>query len=684
MMPLLDAFTSALLHFVWQGCAVCALLWMALFALRRRSANARYAAACAALAILAVAPIATTLVLYRPHASAAIAAAPPAAQPPLPLVPARVPLNPAALATVRVWALPLWACGVIILSLRLLLAYSQIARIRRRGRPADELILTALERLSSRMGIGRRARVLISEWTGSPCLVGWLQPVILLPISALSGLTPQQLDAVLAHELAHIRRHDYLVNWLQMIIETLLFYHPAVWWISRRIRQERELCCDDLAIAASRDAVCYARALTALEKLRAAAPAPALRAADGSLLYRIQRIAGAAAHPYAPSRASAAVALALACAFGIGLHFTRAQNQPSPDLLRQGDLALRAGQTQQALNLYLQGLAAANFLQRPTFEKRAIEVYMRTGQQAQAAAMNQQLLQEHPDDIDGLGLAASFLTAEGNAAEAIPQFQELLRRDPRSAVLHFDLGQAYEAHGDIALAKIEIGEALRLRPDFQRARRELEKLIPGGQPELAAAQARLNALQSQPNPNSEAVREAKLEIAIFEEKLRVAADSATDLAHLQAALADAESRLKALLDQPNPNADIVRNLKLQVAAARQRLAAAQKSAAIAPRLETKLADAQARLKTFQSQSNPDPHAIRGVKLEIAMLEERLRAAGVSIADIPHLQSDLADAEARLKALLDQPNPDADAIRTLKLQVAAAKERLAAAQRSTAK
>ncbi len=104
--------------------------------------------------------------------------------------------------------------------------------------------------------------------TDSPATLGFLRPVILLPPAVALGVTPQQLEALLAHELAHIRRHDYLVNVLQMLAETLFFYHPAVWWASRRIRVERELCCDDIAVDACGDAVGYAQALTKVARLQ--------------------------------------------------------------------------------------------------------------------------------------------------------------------------------------------------------------------------------------------------------------------------------------------------------------------------------------------------------------------------------------------------------------------------------
>ena len=88
--------------------------------------------------------------------------------------------------------------------------------------------------------------------------------VILLPISTLSGLSREQIEMILAHELAHIRRHDFFVNLLQATVETLLFYHPAAWWISRRIRVEREHCCDDIAVDVCGNPLQYARALTRL------------------------------------------------------------------------------------------------------------------------------------------------------------------------------------------------------------------------------------------------------------------------------------------------------------------------------------------------------------------------------------------------------------------------------------
>ncbi len=164
-------------------------------------------------------------------------------------------------------------------------------------------------------------RVLESVVVQVPAVVGWLRPVLLLPASALAGLTPTQLEAVIAHELAHIRRHDYLVNGLQTAVETLLFYHPAVWWVSTRIRQKREHCCDDVAIALCGDPVEYGRALADLDELRPPDGALVVAASGGSLTARIRRLVDGPVPPPRPALAGlvlCGVAAALTFAVVVG------------------------------------------------------------------------------------------------------------------------------------------------------------------------------------------------------------------------------------------------------------------------------------------------------------------------------------------------------------------------------
>jgi hypothetical protein len=143
-----------------------------------------------------------------------------------------------------------------------------------------------------------------------PTVIGWLRPVVLLPAATLTGLSTEQMEMILAHELAHIRRNDFFVNLMQAVVETLLFYHPAVWWISHRIRVEREHCCDDVAVSVSGKPLVYARALTRLEELRVEDTQAFVAANGGSLIGRIRRLAGARIEsPNAPSRFVAGAAL---------------------------------------------------------------------------------------------------------------------------------------------------------------------------------------------------------------------------------------------------------------------------------------------------------------------------------------------------------------------------------------
>jgi hypothetical protein len=168
-----------------------------------------------------------------------------------------------------------------------------LGRLRRVGvSPASPDVLAALRRVSERLGLRRTVQVLQSTLARVPVVIGYLRPVILLPVSLVTSIPAAQLDAILAHELAHVRRHDFVFNLLQTLVETIFFYHPAVWWLSRRIRVEREHCCDDLVVEVLGNRVEYGRALLAIEEQRGQKPILALGAADGSLLSRVRRIVG--------------------------------------------------------------------------------------------------------------------------------------------------------------------------------------------------------------------------------------------------------------------------------------------------------------------------------------------------------------------------------------------------------
>ena len=320
--PLLDAAGWALVHSLWQG-ALVALLYACFAALApRRAANLRYAGGVLSLLLLLVLPVLTAgLVrhtqrdLYaresvRPEGAwadpgGAFGRAPRAGKE----LAAHAPdgsTAPAAhasatwrarveerLAALLPWLVCAWLSGVVLLASRMLGAWLLVLRLKRSAAAVPVCFEELLARVSARLRVRRAVRLCRSALVEVPTVVGHLRPVILVPAGALLGLTPQQLEAVLAHELAHVRRYDYAVNLLQTAVETLLFYHPAAWWLSGRVRAEREHACDDAAVEATGDALSYARALAALEQLRGAQAPPAalaLAANGGSLMQRIQRL----------------------------------------------------------------------------------------------------------------------------------------------------------------------------------------------------------------------------------------------------------------------------------------------------------------------------------------------------------------------------------------------------------
>jgi beta-lactamase regulating signal transducer with metallopeptidase domain len=199
------------------------------------------------------------------------------------------PIAPQAiLSSLYGWIAPLWLAGVALASVRLVSAAHYVRSVRRSGAPAPPEVTAAVLRLAAASRVCRRIGVIVTALAESPATIGWLKPVVLLPPALLTGLSLSQIEALLAHEIAHIRRHDYFVNLMQLGAETLLFYHPAVWWVSHRIRVERELCCDDVAVRTSGDAHDYAQALVAVARHTLAAAT--VGAAGPSLPYRVRRL----------------------------------------------------------------------------------------------------------------------------------------------------------------------------------------------------------------------------------------------------------------------------------------------------------------------------------------------------------------------------------------------------------
>jgi len=320
-----------LVHSLWQFALAALLAGLAVRTLRRRSAATRYGVLVVALAVAVAAPVATWMLqpgnapdhsvsaatrpgtglsplassptiagdpgIAVPSPDRPASSAPSEMTPPTPTIIQPTPSWPEQAKTVLrpwlAWIVAGWGLGVVVCSLRPLLGWHVLRRLRRVGvSPAPGEVLAALKRVSEQLGLKRAVRVLQSTLVQVPVMVGYLRPVILLPVSLVTFMPVAHMEAILAHELAHVRRHDFAINLLQTLVETIFFYHPAVWWLSRQIRVEREHCCDDLVVLLLGNRVEYGRALVAIEQLRGQGTVFALGAADGSLLGRVRRIAG--------------------------------------------------------------------------------------------------------------------------------------------------------------------------------------------------------------------------------------------------------------------------------------------------------------------------------------------------------------------------------------------------------
>jgi beta-lactamase regulating signal transducer with metallopeptidase domain len=275
-----------LAHFLWQGAVVFVVAAAAAAFLRRASTNARYTVLVAALLLMAACPPVTFMLVggesggrsqrldmggaEGPASGEAVLHIPPAAA-------AHDPPN-GTIASPRTasadWkryaphAVLGYLLGAAIMFARLLLAVYGGQRLRRRSQPVEDgTILMAFSRQARALGLSFTPAIAFCREVAAPTVVGVLRPMILLPLSLASGLTPGQVELLSSHEPAHIRRYDYLVNFLQRVIEAVLFFHPAVWLLSRRIRNERENCCDDMVLAAGGQRLAYAESLVRMAEL---------------------------------------------------------------------------------------------------------------------------------------------------------------------------------------------------------------------------------------------------------------------------------------------------------------------------------------------------------------------------------------------------------------------------------
>lgn len=302
--PQVAALGWTLLHSIWQAALLCTVAALGFYLLRRYSAQARYTLGVTMLGTQILASLATYL-YYLPsyiektavsalatYTSAATLAQYTGPIPPLPT-----------LLKIQLWLtthlnelVVCWFIGVGILLLRFTGGWFYLERLRFTSRPVkDQVWHTRFGILVAKLNIGRSVELRETARIVTPMVVGVLQPVVLVPIGLMTGLSVQQVEAILAHELAHIRRHDYFVNLVQSFVEVVYFFHPALWWLSNRIRTEREHCCDDLAMAVCDDRLSLAHALVRVAEFRHESSLVVAFAANKPLLLRrVRRVLGVA------------------------------------------------------------------------------------------------------------------------------------------------------------------------------------------------------------------------------------------------------------------------------------------------------------------------------------------------------------------------------------------------------
>jgi beta-lactamase regulating signal transducer with metallopeptidase domain len=280
--PLARLITLTLLHFLWQGTAIAILLVALVEVWRISSVQRRYICSLATLLLMIVSPVATFGWLAAQHAESTVPTDVVRDQQALryiaesPNLPGgMLPDSPAWLDTLQPYAFAAWLLGVALLAGRLAAGAVGVWRLRRGSLPLPPELEAVVQGLHRKMewSSDRASRVpplvALSRRVSGAVAVGIVRPLVLLPAAWVSEMPPAMLEAVIAHELAHLARRDLLVNLLQRIVETLLFYHPAVWWLSRRLRIEREHCCDELAVAATGRRLEYVQALAHVAQLEA-------------------------------------------------------------------------------------------------------------------------------------------------------------------------------------------------------------------------------------------------------------------------------------------------------------------------------------------------------------------------------------------------------------------------------
>ena len=330
--PFLYSLSLTLLHFLWQGLLVAIVLKSVLLIIDKSKSNLRYSASCVAMLSNLLLALATFIFVYPSQTERITNNL--ASIPLTSLVNEWTQQNSfftyqELLPSLLVYSLPylsmLWLISITALACKLLIEIRNVNQLPKYDHLLPNIeLLARFNILAKKIQLKKTPKLLISLKIDVPMAIGWLKPVVLLPASMVTGLNSAQLEMLLLHELAHIRRYDYLVNFIQTLIEILFFFHPSVAWVAKQMRNEREYCSDDIAVQHCGDPIAYAHTLTDTASLCAKGhsytiPSMAMAASGGDLKERVLRLVD---HHCAPSNNISKWLAALSIVLTVGLIFT--------------------------------------------------------------------------------------------------------------------------------------------------------------------------------------------------------------------------------------------------------------------------------------------------------------------------------------------------------------------------
>lgn len=334
--PIIQAFGWMLLHAVWQGFVISFLAAGILFLLRRRASYGRYWTGISALFLQILVSVGTFALYYQPRAlQVAMPKVTNFAQPfvtkstqvmiSMPWYKQTLWFLQSNLDTIVLF----WIIGASVLLLRLVGSWIYVQQLKAEGiRLTESRIQDMFRRIAVKLNIRSTVHLFESVRVSTPVVIGFIKPVVLLPVGLATGLTTKQIEAILAHELAHVKRFDYLVNLIQSLVEVVYFFHPALWWLSSRVRAEREHCCDDVAVQVCGDKLAFARALAEVEAFRQSpALAMAFASKKGMMLQRVKRVLGVTEKPQRRMSPNVLVLLVL-LVFGVSVYAFQQDGKP--------------------------------------------------------------------------------------------------------------------------------------------------------------------------------------------------------------------------------------------------------------------------------------------------------------------------------------------------------------------